>query len=235
MSWFTAHFTREGPGVARDAPPKRGLALLADTIGRQWWELLQLNLLYVLFALPLVTLPAVHVAATRVAATMLDDRNVYLLRDFWEAFRAKFWRATALGLVCGTAFALSAYAAFIFLQAARANILLSLPFTISAATAIFVLLAAAQAFVLLALRDLPLLQLIRLALLGALARPLPVLGALAVVALLWVLHILFYPASIFMPAVLNFSFGALVVTFAVRQTALRLLALDADTPNLAGR
>ena len=67
-------------------------------------------------------------------------------------------------------------------------------------------------------------QLLRLALLGALAKPLPALAALGFVALLWVLHIVFYPVSIFMPAVINFSFGTLAVTFGVHEATARLLA-----------
>ena len=99
MKWLTAHITREGPGVPKDASPKTGLALLIDVVRREWWMLLELNLLFILFALPLVTLPAAQVAANRVTALMLQDRSVYLLRDFWEAFRGRFWRAAMLGVL----------------------------------------------------------------------------------------------------------------------------------------
>ncbi|MGN6685593.1 MAG: hypothetical protein ACTHKD_16450, partial [Devosia sp.] len=80
MKWMSAHITREGPGVDRNAPPKHGLALLVDVIRREWWMLIQLNLLYILFALPLLTLPAAQIAASRVTALMLEDRPVYLWR-----------------------------------------------------------------------------------------------------------------------------------------------------------
>jgi len=221
MRWLSAHITREGPGVDRNAPPRRGLALLADVVRREWWMLIQLNLLYILFALPLVTLPAAQIAASRVTALMLEDRPVYLWRDFWEAFRSRFWRASALGLVIVAALATGAYATAAFLQA------------IAFSTTLFALIAAAYAMTLLALRDRPLHVVLRLALLGALARPLPALAAFAVVALLWLLHVVFYPASLFMPAVLNFSFGTLAITFGVHQAAIRLLALDAGAASAA--
>lgn len=236
MKWLTDHLLREGPGVPRNAAPKTGFALLADVLARNWWELLQLNLLYILFSLPLVTLPAAHVAATRIAVTMLEDRNVYLMRDFWEAFRDRFWRALVLGLTAVAATGLPAYGAFIFFQAAKGELLLALPLVVSAATALYALLASSYAFVLLATRDMPLARLIRLALLGALAKPLPALAAFAFVVLLWLMHIVLYPASIFMPAVLNFSFGTLAVAFAVHPVAVRLLSqMDkAGTPGRAG-
>jgi uncharacterized membrane protein YesL len=230
MNWLTAHFTREGPGVPRDAAPRHGLALLLDVVRREWWMLVQLNLLYILFALPLVTLPAAQVAASRVTALMLEDRPVYLLRDFWEAFRSRFFRATALGLGAAAAVALSGYAAFVFLQAARSNLLFAVPLAVAVSTALFATLVSAHALTLLGLRDRKLLPLIRLALLGALVRPLPVLGALAFVGLLWLAHVVFYPASVFMPAVANFSFGTLAVTFGVHEAATRLNALQSGAP-----
>jgi uncharacterized membrane protein YesL len=228
MNWLTPRWLKAGPGIDRNAPPKQGFALLLDVIARNWWELIQLNLLVILFSLPLVTLPAALVAAARICVLMLEDRPVYLGRDFLEAFRGRFLRATLLGLLIIAAIGIALFAASTFLAAARENLAFALPFTISAATALFAAIAAAYAVTLLALRDQPLASLLKRALLGALARPLPALGALAVVATLWVLHILFYPASIFMPAVVNFSFGMLAVTFGVHQAAVRLLAVDSD-------
>jgi uncharacterized membrane protein YesL len=226
LSLLSPKWIKEGPGIPKDAPPKQGFALLADVIARNWWELIQLNLLVVLFSLPLVTVPAALAAATRICALMLEDRPLYLGRDFIESFRRQFWRATALGAMAAAAVALAAYAGFIFFQTARANIFFALPMTVSVCTGVFALVVTSYAFSLLATGDQPLGNVIRWSLLGALWRPLPVLVALGVVAALWLLHIVFYPASIFMPAVINFSFGTLAVTFGAHKAAARLLVLD---------
>lgn len=218
MKWFTAAFTREGRGIDRNAPPKTGFALLADVLARNWWELVQLNLLMLLFSLPLVTLPAALVAGARVCALMLEDRPIYLGRDFLEAFRSRFRAATLLGLGATAAILLPAWSALIFLEAARANILLALPLTVSASVALFAAIASAHGLVLVAQGE---RQVLRRALLFALLKPLPVLAALGVVALFWALHVLLYPASIFMPVLINFSFGTLAVTFGVDQAAVR--------------
>ena len=58
MKWLWRFSAKEGPGIAKDAPAKTGLALLADVVARNWWELVQLNLLVLLCCLPLVTIPA---------------------------------------------------------------------------------------------------------------------------------------------------------------------------------
>jgi uncharacterized membrane protein YesL len=226
LNLLSPGWIKEGPGIPKDAPPKQGFALLGDVIARNWWELIQLNLLVVLFSLPLVTVPAALAAATRICVLMLEDRPLYLGRDFIESFRRQFWRATALGTIATATVALAAYASLIFLQAARANIFFALPMTVSVCTGVFALIVAGYAFGLLAIKDQPLTSVIRRSLLGALWRPLPVLAALGVVTALWLIHIMFYPASIFMPAVINFSFGTLAVTFGVHKAAARLLALD---------
>lgn len=228
MNWLTPRWLKAGPGIDRNAPPKQGFALLADVVARNWWELIQLNLLVILFSLPLVTLPAALVAAARICVLMLDDRPVYLGRDFLEAFRGRFLKSTLLGALILVTIGTAVLATTTFLDAARANLVFALPLTISAATALFAAIAAAYVITLLAMSDQPLGLLLKRALLGALLRPLPALAAVAVAAALWVLHILFYPASIFMPAVINFSFGMLAVNFGVHQAAVRLLAVDND-------
>lgn len=229
MNWLRHFWTRTGPGIRKDAPPKTGPALLADVIARNWWELVQLNLLILLACLPLVTIPAALVAGARICTLMLEDKPVYLGRDFLDAFRQLFWKATALGFIATIAIALPAYAAFIFLQAAQDSIILALPLAIAASTALFAAIAAAYALTLLALRDQPLGLLLKRALLGGLARPLPALAAMVVVTLLWVLHVVFYPVSIFMPVLINFSFGTLAVIFGVHEAAVRLLAFQSAT------
>ena len=63
-------------------------------------------------------------------------------------------------------------------------------------------------------RNRPLVGLVKVAFIGLLARPLPSLGALLFVVLLWFAHVLFYPASVFLPVLVNFSLGALVMSLA---------------------
>ena len=236
MSWLTPGWLKSGPGIDRNAAPKQGFALLADVIARNWWELIQLNLLVILFSLPLITLPAALVAAAHICVLMLADKPVYLGRDFIEAFRGRFIKATLLGVTILAALGLSGFAAVTFLHAAKTSLIFAFPLAISASTALFATLAAAYAISLLALRDQPLVLLLRRAVLGALLQPLPALAAVAFVALLWLLHIVFYPASVFMPAIFNFAFGMLAVTFGVHQATVRLLALDGaeEGPTYAG-
>ena len=105
MQWLRDMWTREGPGIPKDAPKRTGLALFAEILVREWWEMVKLNILFILAGLFVVTLPAALAAMARVSVAVVEDRNTYLLRDFTEAFLRYFWRATAWGLALGGALA----------------------------------------------------------------------------------------------------------------------------------
>jgi len=225
MQWLREMWTREGPGIPKDAPKKTGLALFAEILVREWWEMVKLNILFILASLLVVTLPAALVAMARVSVTFVEDRNTYLLRDFTEAFLRYFWRATAWGLVLAGGLAIGIHAIVAYTAGARDNLLLSVPLAIALVATAFVTVLACHLIILMVMRDLPASRLLRLAALASIIRPLPALAALAFVASLWLAHILFYPVSVFMPATFNFSLGMFAVAFGAHRAAVMVLEL----------
>ncbi len=216
MNWLINHYFGEGPGIPKDAPKPEGLRLLAAVLAREWWALIKLNVLFVAFALPIVTLPAAYFAVVSISVAMIEDRNVYLWRDFWSAFRSRFALATVLGVVFAGAGALTVFALHTYAGAAKSNLLAVAPLTIAVTVAVLLPLFGAHLFVAMAEgASRSLADIAKASAIGLLARPLPGLAALLVVALMWLAHILFYPASILMPVLVNFSLGALVTSFAV--------------------
>ncbi|NTE88190.1 DUF624 domain-containing protein [Agrobacterium rubi] len=209
-------WTREGAGIDKDAPRPVGLALFFDILKREWWELVKLNLLFLIASLPLVTMPAATLAVARVSRSIASDENTYLLRDFLEAFQRYAVRGTVLMLASAALMAASSYAVITYAQAIPDGLIYSLPLAISIVMTLFIGLVSAYAIVLTVTRDLPFISLFRQAALLALVKPLPMLAALAFVAALWLAHILFYPVSVFMPATINFSLGIFAICFAAR-------------------
>lgn len=223
MRWLADHYFAEGPGISKDAPKRTGLALVAETMWREGIELMKLNLLFVLACLPVVTIPAAFAALMRVTLTMAEDRNVYLVEDFWQAFRRHFVRATVLGLGIAAALTIPGYAAFSYGGLAVTTPLFAVPLALAVGVAFLFAIAALYAFALLVISDFSLRNILRLSLLAALARPGKPLAALGFVAGLWLLHILFYPVTLVMPAIINFAFGTLAVAFSVLETVHHLV------------
>lgn len=229
MQWLRDMWTREGPGIPKDAPRKTGLALFAATIGREWWEMVKLNILFILASLPLVTIPAALVAMASVCVAYTEDRNTWLLRDFTGAFRQHFARATLLGVAMIVLPGICILAVASYWQAAKDNLIFTVPLAIGAAATVFLLVFACHIIVLMAMARMPVARMFRLAALASLMRPLPVLAALAFVACLWLAHVMFYPVSVFMPATINFSLGMFAVVFGAHKAVMRVLQLPDGT------
>jgi hypothetical protein len=73
------------------------------------------------------------------------------------------------------------------------------------------------------------MTLLKPALIGLIVRPLPPLIASGFIAALWLIHVAYYPVSILMPVLVNFSFGALVATFCAHKGAVLGLSLVNQT------
>lgn len=216
MNWLYNFYFREGPGISKDAPRPTGWRLLAATFGREWWELLKLNLLFIAVALPIVTLPAAYFAMTAVTVSMLEDRNVYLWRDFWTAFRARWRESTLTGFGLLGAIGLAGFAVRSYALAAQDNLAFTPLLVIAGCVLLLALLFGMHVFTAMALAPKSSnVAVFKGAAIGLLARPLPGLAVCAPISLLWIVHILFYPASVFLPVLVNFSLGALLTGFAV--------------------
>lgn len=225
MQWLREMWTKEGPGIPKNAPRKTGLALFGQTLARECWELVKLNLLFILTAVFIVTIPAAIAATARICVAHVEDRNTYLLRDFVEAFTRYFWRATAWSLLFAGAIGLSGYAIATYAHAAPDNVWLAFPLTVALVVTVFLGILACHLLVLMVMRDLPALTLLKLAAVASFMRPLPVMAAMLFVVALWLAHILLYPVSVIMPAAFNFSLGMFAIVFSAHRAAVTVLAL----------
>ena len=121
MGFFGGNYDRPGPGIPKDQPAKKGLALFFDILMREGWSLLLLNLIYFLFCLPVVTIGPATAALSRVTVTMVRDKNVYAWRDFWEAFRKNWKQGLLFGILCTAVSALETASLLTALAAGAAD------------------------------------------------------------------------------------------------------------------
>lgn len=218
MNWLAKLYFAEGPGIDKDAARPTGLRLLMSVLGREWWALIQLNVLFIAFSLPLITLPAAWFALMSVTVTMIEDRNVWVFKDFWRAFRSRFVVSSLIGLAAIGAGALGWLAVTSYAAASVDNIAFATPLVIAAT--VLLVLPVFVSHLLVALADRSghsLAQTLRAAALGVLARPLPSLVALVFVAFIWLIHIAFYPVTVLLPVLVNFSLTALALSFAAHE------------------
>lgn len=99
MVWFRASYLKEGPGIEKDAPKKTGLALFFEIFIREFWQILKLNFMFVVCALPLVTFGAARAALSRCTMNMVRDVPNDVWYDFRQEFKKDFVGNTKFGLL----------------------------------------------------------------------------------------------------------------------------------------
>lgn len=88
---------RPGPGITEPSP-KSGIRRFWFILKNNFGKLVAVNLLFVLFSLPLVTAPAALCGLSLVLANLVREGNCFLWDDFKEGFMTDFWRRTLAGL-----------------------------------------------------------------------------------------------------------------------------------------
>ena len=140
MGIFFKNYESAGSGIAKNAPKKKGIALFWDIVGRKFWKLMALNLLYMLFFLPLIImLPVMSIfknnyeasiasmivllvifaifigpataGMTKVIRLFFINKHSFIGRDFFNGFKSNFKRAALIGFFDCLIIA-SAFAAF---------------------------------------------------------------------------------------------------------------------------
>ena len=84
---------------SRDGKPPsllREVSWFFKVLYENLFELVQLNFLWILSCLPLVTIPAACTAACRISLRMLQQEDYRLGKEFWKEFRRRDRKSTRL-------------------------------------------------------------------------------------------------------------------------------------------
>lgn len=82
----------------KNAKPLSGARLYGHLVCTYTWQLVKLNVLFVLSCLPMVTIPAALAAMTDVLALIVERRMVFVWRDYRTAWMRNWKHAYAVGL-----------------------------------------------------------------------------------------------------------------------------------------
>lgn len=128
MGLFFKDYESAGSGISKHAPKKKGISLFFDIVGRKFWKLLELNMLYMLFFMPLVLIiPAISMFAdhyklllcillvllltfmitigpatagmTKVMRCFVIGKHTFMFRDFFSGFKTNFKYASIVGFI----------------------------------------------------------------------------------------------------------------------------------------
>ena len=97
---FFNNYQNEGRGVEKDVKTPR-LLLFFQIYFRKVWNLILLNMLYVLFCFPIVTIGPATAGLTKVLRNYAREEHAFLWGDFFEAFKKNFKQAFLYSLFEG--------------------------------------------------------------------------------------------------------------------------------------
>ena len=111
-------FFKEGKGVSPSEPEKSRFVKFFLIYGMRFWKLISLNLLYLVFCIPIITIGPATVAMANVLRRYSEEKLTYVWSDFFETFRSCFRSALLYSVIYVIPMAVAGYAVyFYFLQA----------------------------------------------------------------------------------------------------------------------
>ncbi len=195
--------------ITEQEAKKTGLKLYADVFLREFWGLILLNFVTVLFFLPIVTIPAAISASSRVVTYMLEDKNVYIWKDFIRIFKRDFLESLGAGIIFG-GIIFAIIALFYNLTTEENQIIMQV---IQAVLLFFAITIGGYTFTSIPLLDIPLSKAIKNSLILTLFRlPYNAVASLITMALV-LLSVTFFPLSLIWVGLFALSFINLTMTF----------------------
>lgn len=213
MGFLSNWYTKPGPGIPKDAPKKKGIALFFDILKREFFELIKLNLLFLVFCIPLVTIPAAICAMNKVLLAMVQDENHFLFHDFLEAFKANWKQASFGGYLLTLGIFASLFGLRFYFGGIGSSVLFYVPVSISFLVLILMVVMGFYFYPMVALIELPLKQLLKNAALLTLVCLPHNFAALGAVAVISIGILLTFPFSTVLSVFIQFALVNLISCF----------------------
>jgi len=105
---------KEGKGVRKDEPEKKTFFRFWEQFGRKFWNLITLNLLYILLCLPIVTIGAATAGFVYVLRNYALGKPVFLKDDFFGAIKRNWKQATLIWILQLFAIVLDTFAIYFY-------------------------------------------------------------------------------------------------------------------------
>lgn len=93
------NYEKPGPGVDKNAPKKKKFFVFMEIFGRKFWRLMIVNLLYLLFSLPVVTHGLACAGLTYITRNFAREKPVFVWMDFIDTIKKNWKQALPVGII----------------------------------------------------------------------------------------------------------------------------------------
>ncbi len=99
MAFKLFDYNSAGKGVAKRGPEKKPFFKFFEIFGRKFWKLIEINMIFVLFCIPVVTFGPALAAMTHVMRKFILEQPCFVFEEFYTAFKKNFKQSFFVGLV----------------------------------------------------------------------------------------------------------------------------------------
>lgn len=121
------NYSKPGPGVDKNAPKKKRFFFFFELYFRKFWKLIQLNLLFVVCCIPIVTIGPAIAGMTYVLRNFATEKPVFLVSDFFDAFKSNWKQSFALSVIFGVVSVVSGLSFFWYFANSAGSWLMLIP------------------------------------------------------------------------------------------------------------
>lgn len=138
MRFFSPNFEREGIGIERDDVIEYTFISFIKLLIDKFWILVKLNLLFILFSIPVVTIPASLGALNSITMLLVQRKHVFLLHDFITKFKENWKQSTVCFTILGILFSLSLFCLNLYFSIGQINKIFLILFFITLSILFFI-------------------------------------------------------------------------------------------------
>ncbi len=118
------NYEKEGPGIEKDAPPKKTFIVFFETFFRNFWKFITVNLIFLICSLPILTMGLANVGITNVARNTARDKHSFMSSDFFETIRKNWKQGLIVGIINTVAYILLVFSfRFYWVSSGKFNII----------------------------------------------------------------------------------------------------------------
>lgn len=93
------NYSKEGPGVAKNAPQKRGLIRFFEIYSRKFWGLALAGIMWFVVCIPLLTRGLADAGMTFITRSFTREKHAFVREDFLESIRKNWRPALTSGII----------------------------------------------------------------------------------------------------------------------------------------
>lgn len=92
-------FTKEGPGISKNAPKKKAFFVFWETYLRNFWRFFSINLVFFATSLLVFTRGIACAGITNVTRNIARDKHSFGISDFFETIKKNWKQALSVGII----------------------------------------------------------------------------------------------------------------------------------------